>query len=213
MFLDEIESIPPPMQARLLRVLQESEITPIGSNKVIPIDVRIIATASMNLKHFVEEGKFRPDLFYRLNVLTLMIPPLRARKDDILLLASSFLSTLWPEQSKETITISKRAAEALLTHHWPGNIRELENIIERIAVFARQDKEVRLEHVKKAMGGISNCPTLGSQIRIEVKGTWEDIKLQIISRILETFGGNQTEAAKRLGISRTQLWRAIKKML
>lgn len=213
MFLDEIESIPPPMQARLLRVLQESEITPIGSNKVIPIDVRIIATASMNLKHFVDEGKFRPDLFYRLNVLTLVIPPLRTRKDDILLLASRFLSALWPDQSKATISISKKAAEALLAHNWPGNIRELENIMERIAVFARQDKEVRLEHVKKSMADIFHCPVPEPYIRIEMKGTWGDIKLQIINKVLETFGGNQTEAAKKLGISRTQLWRIIKKRL
>jgi PAS domain S-box-containing protein len=207
-FLDEIGSIPPTMQARLLRVLQESEITPLGSNKVIPVDVRVIAAANNDLRISVTRGEFRVDLFYRLNVLTLSIPPLRARRDDILLLARHFLHKSWPE--KKDISISRAASNSLLAYHWPGNIRELENIMERIAVFARKDGEVRQTHVRKAMADIYQDTTSNSSITIEVKGTLQDMREQIASRTLSRVGGNKTLAANKLGISRTQLWRILR---
>ncbi|HKM39529.1 MAG TPA: sigma 54-interacting transcriptional regulator [bacterium] len=205
-FLDEIGSLPAIMQARLLRVLQEKEITPLGSNKVIPVDVRVIAASNSDLRAAVERKEFRADLFYRLSTLVFSIPPLRARKGDIILLARHFLGKLWPENND--ISISRAASDAMLHYSWPGNIRELENIMERIAVFAAGKREIKLRHVKKAMADTYLSPMSDLSIEIELKGTLQDIRQQIIRKALTKVSGNKTLAAKKLRISRTQLWRA-----
>ncbi|MGI6142389.1 MAG: sigma 54-interacting transcriptional regulator [bacterium] len=206
-FLDEIGSVSPTMQTRLLRVLQEREIRPIGSNQVIPINVRVIAAANTDLLSAVEKGAFRADLFYRLNVLTLSIPPLRERKDDIPLLALHFLKKTWPDKE---ISLSESVLNPLVAYHWPGNVRELENVMERIAVFARKDGQVKGNHVRKAMADINMDQAISSSLTVPLEGKLEQIRKRIVLETLRNAGGNKKLAAERLGISRTQLWRIIK---
>src|SRR5271165_6925092 len=130
-FLDEIGDVPPPIQVKLLRVLQEREIERLGSNKTRHIDVRIIAATNQDLRAALEQGAFREDLYYRLNVVPINIPPLRERKQDIAFLANHFLHKLAPDAGSHVESITGAAMEKLLGYHWPGNVRELENVIER----------------------------------------------------------------------------------
>lgn len=135
-FLDEIGDASGIIQNRLLRVLQEREIMKVGGNRVIPIDIRVIAATNRNLEQMVRDGEFRTDLFYRLNVLPLFIPPLRDRKEDIVLLISRFIKKICHELKRPLFTISREAQQQMLDYHWPGNIRELENAIEYLAHIA-----------------------------------------------------------------------------
>jgi PAS domain S-box-containing protein len=206
-FLDEIGSVSPAIQTRLLRVLQEQEIRPIGSNQVIPINVRVIAAANIDLLAAVERGVFRADLFYRLNVLTLSLPPLRERKDDIPLLARHFLQKAWPGRE---IVLPEAALKPLTAYHWPGNVRELENVLERIAVFARHDGRVEEKHVRQAMADIDFAQPAPS-LTVPLEGDLEQIRKRIVLETINQVGGSKKLAAERLGISRTQLWRILNK--
>ncbi len=199
-FLDEVSEIDPDVQARLLRVLQEREVRPLGSNKVIPVDVRIVAATNKTLAHEVRNGSFRADLFYRLNILKLKVPPLRERGQDCEELIQHFFQENSNKFSKN-LDFEKNAIRHLLKYHWPGNIRELENIIERLIVLA--DDVVTESNVVRCLEDMSEVSSLqGLDI--------EQIKHEHILKVLTECGGNKTRASQRLGISRTHLWRILK---
>ncbi|MEY8000941.1 sigma 54-interacting transcriptional regulator [Clostridium sp. Mt-5] len=208
-FLDEVEDIDIELQGKLLRVIQEREVRPVGSNRVIPIDIRIIAATNKNLLIEVEKEKFRRDLYYRLDVLRLKVPSLRYRgKDDIKLLSNYFVSKISFKYNKKSVKISNDALNKLQHYHWPGNIRELENIIESLVVL--NDNIITSEAVEK----IINEKLEGKNCRYEENNfdytdDLEKIKKRHINKVLNGCRGNRTLAASRLGISRTQLWRIL----
>ena len=217
-FLDEVGELTPPIQVLLLRVLQEREVMRVGGRKIIPVDVRIIAATNRNLWNEVKAGNFRQDLYYRLSVLELNIPPLRERKEDIPSLARSILR-------KYMSIVDNFIIEKILSlareYHWPGNIRELENILERFAVLSRgkPNKEEILcsvfwDSVKSKKNDLpeSDNPlsTLSALPVIELSSKIKKIESNEIKRILEEVNGNKTAAARILGISRSTLWRKLK---
>ncbi len=199
-FLDEIGEVPLELQSRLLRVLQEKEIRPLGSNKIIPVDVRIIAATNRNLLKEVRDNRFRVDLYYRLNILNLMIPTLNERGDDIKLLSRHLLKKKSTRYNK-TLTVTDDALNRLYDYHWPGNIRELENIIERL--IAMNDSSISSADVDELI-----CENLQNSDEADAE-SMEAVKKKHILQILSECKGNQTLAAKKLGISRTHLWRIL----
>ena len=211
-FLDEISEISPAVQAKLLRVIQEREVVRIGDDKIIPIDVRIIASTNRNLLDEVENRRFREDLYYRLCVLTLQIPPLREREGDILLLARHFIE-LYARQFSKTIAVLPGAFEPLFDLPWPGNVRQLQNVIECISAICT-DGQVSRELVYSALEttGIPVC-----QPKITTAGISETISMSHrrptdaeILNVLRECRGNKSTAARQLGIGYTTLWRKLK---
>lgn len=203
-FLDEIDSISKKMQSSLLRVLQEREIRPVGSQKIIPVDVRIIAATNSNLSLLVEQDRFRADLYYRLNVLNLYVPPLRERKEDIPELLIHFLKFI---SNRKDIIISQEAIKLLTSYKWPGNIRELINVAERLVVTVDDQKEIDKHHILAALPEIME---VDKKIEVNIEGKLEDIKYEIILKTLRAVNGHKTIAAEKLDISRVHLWRLLK---
>ena len=208
-FLDEIADMPLHMQAKLLRVLQEGEIERIGGYEPIPVDVRVIAATHQDLRKLVNEKKFREDLYYRLNVINIKIPPLRQRKEDIELFINHFLSEL-NKKYKTDIIISERAKESLLNHKWPGNIRELKNVIESAYVLAEKDI-IGVKHFPSNL--IASSPNTSE----EDKGSNLDLILNRLEKdiILETLMENDckiSKTAKTLGIHRTTLYKKMERL-
>jgi two-component system response regulator HydG len=199
-FLDEIGDISLKTQTDLLRVLQEREIVRVGGNQPFKVDFRCVAATNKNLEQLIEEGKFRPDLYYRLNVFHVEVPPLRERKEDIPLLVDHFVRKFAKEMNKRINRVSPHAMYLLQQYPWPGNVRELENAVERAMVVA-QEPELREQDF------ILKTRTNGSS---EVK-TLEDIERVHILRVLEECGGNQTRAAEVLDIDRVTLHNKLKK--
>lgn len=203
-FLDEIGNISLAMQAKLLRVLQEHEIKRVGGTETIKIDVRIIAATNKNLEELVVEKKFREDLFYRLNVVTIHLPPLRERPEDIPLLAEQFLSKFATENNKPIPHLSKEALELLVRYSWPGNVRELENVIERAVILSQrplilpEDLPRRLRLEKPSPSPIAIWPA---------KIPLSELEKLYIEKVLEETGGNKKKAAEILGIDRRTLYR------
>jgi len=212
-FLDEIGEISQNIQARLLRVLQEHKVRRLGDDKVIPIDVRIIASTNKKLIQLLKENKFRDDLYYRINVLNLDIPPLRERKEDISLLVNFFIKKYGYKFKKIVEGISEEGMQMLGNYDWPGNIRQLENIIERLVV--RTDKNFIMTNLVKEImklqygGGIIDNYQKQGNINYPLSGNLEDIEKTIIKRVMQEEKGNKAAAARRLGISRTTLWRKM----
>lgn len=212
-FLDEIGELPLKLQARLLRVLQEKAIIRVGGDRVIPVNVRIIAATHRNLEEDVEKGTFRQDLYYRLNVLRLLLPPLRERKDDIPLLIDRLLEKICSKTNKARPIITDEVLQIFNAYHWPGNVRELENMLERLVVL-----KGGLQVTPEDIGGIKgiledemkNKETSGS-VHIELKGSMEDMEKEIVCKTLELTDYNKEETCKKLGISQTTLWRKLKK--
>ena len=198
-FLDEIGETTQTFQTTLLRVIQEMEVRPLGSDKVIPIDVRIIAATNKTLEQEVQAGNFRSDLFYRLNILRLNIPPLRFRKEDIPRLSHHFIQQNAAKLGK-VISISQNAMTVLSEYRWPGNIRELQNIIERL--FVTCDQKIDQELVLDAVGAFPKNTSKSPE-------TIDGMKLSHIHEVLQQCQNNKTRAAKKLGISRTTLWREL----
>jgi len=212
-FLDEIGEISQNIQARLLRVLQEHKIRRLGDDKVIPVDVRIIASTNKKLIQLVKENKFRDDLYYRINVLNLEITPLRGRKEDISLLVNFFIKKYGYKFKKIVEGISEEGMQILENYDWPGNIRQLENIIERLVV--RTDKNFIMTNLVKEImklqyggGNIDNYQKQDN-INYPLSGNLENIEKNIIKEIINEEKGNKAAAARRLGISRTTLWRKL----
>ncbi len=203
-FLDEIGDISLKTQTDLLRVLQEHEIARVGGNQQIKVDFRCIAATNKPLEQLVEEGRFRPDLFYRLNVFRIELPALRERREDIPLLADHFIRKFSKEMNKRIVRIAPAAMLLLQQHNWPGNIRELENAIERAMVVAQEPELREQDFMLKAKG--AGAMTNGSESR-----TLDDIEKTHILRTLEECGGNQTRAAEILDIDRVTLHHKLKK--
>jgi len=206
-FLDEISSISLNIQAKLLRVIQEREVTRVGSTKPIKVDIRILAATNENLAECVRHGKFREDLFYRLSVVPLHLPPLRERKKDISLLAEHFLQKYNKKMKKRIGEISPPVIKALSEYNWPGNIRELENTIERAVVLSADD-EIRLEDL--IYHGISSSFSLLTPVGGKYK-TMDQIEKEYIGTVLHAHKGNRSRTAKALDIDRKTLLSKIKK--
>jgi DNA-binding NtrC family response regulator len=194
--LDEISEMAMPLQAKLLRVLQEREIDRIGGNKPIPIDVRIIAISNIDLKNAVEEGTFRQDLFYRLNVIPLTIPALRKRKGDIPLLANHFLKKFSADNDKEMKRISEQTVSLLQKYDWKGNVRELENTIERAVLLGSGEVLLPKHLFLEKSEGSGQHP-----IPLKVGLSLKEMEKQLIFKTLKEVNDNRTRAAKLLGIS------------
>jgi two-component system response regulator HydG len=209
-FLDEISEMSLAMQVKLLRVLQDREVTRVGGEEVIKVDVRLIAATNKDLLQEIEAGRFREDLFYRLNVVTLNMPPLRERREDVPLLAKHFLEMFCEKNSKKIKGFTPQAMDQLLRYDWPGNVRELMNAVERAVVLSSSEyldeEEMPLvlkekiaegeEHPKEAIPG--DLPL-------------EEVEKASILSTLELTGGNKSEAARRLGITRRTLHKKLKK--
>ncbi|MDO9536031.1 MAG: sigma 54-interacting transcriptional regulator [Bacillota bacterium] len=216
--LDEIGEISLDVQSKLLRVLQQREVMRIGDNKLIPVDVRVISATNRDLLKDVEQGKFRRDLYYRLNILKLIVPPLRERKEDILPLAFYLLRNTTNGESvsllEETLTEHRDLFEG---YEWPGNVRELENLIKRLSVFADPDSTVKSlgNHIKKILtdfkGETKERENGFMQIEVNdgLKKTMERIENQLITEEYVRLKGDKTKLAQRLGIGRTTLWRKL----
>ncbi|HID10821.1 MAG TPA: sigma-54-dependent Fis family transcriptional regulator [Candidatus Latescibacteria bacterium] len=193
LLLDEIGEVSPSVQVKLLRVLQEGIFERVGGEESLQVDVRVIATTNKDLWKAVQEGKFREDLYYRLQVVPIYIPPLRERKEDIPLLVQHFLRKYGRQEGKEKLAVSERALEMLTSYDWPGNVRELENAIER-AVILTKGKVLKPEHF--LIGGIRR-----EKEPDEGPVTLEEMERRLILRTLREEGGHRTRTAQRLGIS------------
>jgi DNA-binding NtrC family response regulator len=210
LFLDEIGDVPPAIQVKLLRVLQEREFERLGGTKTIRVDVRLIAATNRDLRAALEEGTFREDLYYRLNVVAIDIPPLRDRKEDIPALTTFFLEKFARESSRPTPRITPQALKLLMDFHWPGNIRELENILARSMTLAAgptlDAADIHLDDVRPRPHTDAAAPVLPEGITLE---QWED---EIIREALRRANGNKSQAARALGLSRNALRYRLSKM-
>lgn len=212
-FLDEISEMSPNLQARFLRVLQEKEVVRIGDDKVISVDIRIIAATNRELYEQVKKEKFREDLYYRLCVLMLKLPTLKDRREDVPELAKFFLKQKSVELGKKIESISHEALNKLMLYDWPGNVRHLENVIERSVVLCK-GKEIDTDVILEAMGGIAGfeksvkpSDSIGTDSN---DGVLKQMEYEAIKKVLEDMDGNRKLAAEKLGISVTTLWRRLK---
>ena len=205
-FLDEIGNASPTVQQRLLRVLQEKEITMIGANMPQKVNVRVIAATNSNLLDMVHKGKFREDLYYRLNVVNLEIPPLRDRKDDIPILANYFLKKFGREFQKNVNVITSNAISILTSYHWPGNIRELENTIQRALIMA--DEKIDASHLPKYL----NILVPDENKKDSNLKTLREVEKSYIKQVLASVDDNKTKAASILGITRKTLREKVKEL-
>jgi len=210
-FLDEIGDISAAMQLKLLRVVQEKEFERVGSEETITVDVRIIAATNKNLTQEVNNGKFREDLYYRLHILPITLPPLRERKADIPLLITHFLYKISSEIKKTEVTITDTAMKLLLDYHWPGNVRELENILERAAVLC--DNNVigvaDLPLLLEDKSNTSRIPVIDESL--DLNFMLETYEKKMIEKALDKARGNKTEAAKLLNIKTSALYYKLEK--
>jgi transcriptional regulator with PAS, ATPase and Fis domain len=205
LFLDEIGDMTPAMQAKMLRALQDRVITPVGGGAAQQVNVRVIAATQHDLAALVREEKFREDLFYRLNVLRIELPPLRERSSDILLLAEHFLQRALPDAPKK---LSAAAAKALLEHAWPGNVRELENLMRSLSLTVRgaviDCSDLHFENAAAAVGAMNELLTL------DLPTATARLEKMLLQRALRETGGNRAEAARQLGIRRQFLYAKLK---
>jgi two-component system response regulator HydG len=209
-FLDEISELPLMLQAKLLRAIQEREIRRVGSTKSVAVDVRIIAATNLNLAEEVKAKHFREDLYYRLNVIELRLPPLRERRDDIPLLVDSFLRKCAKSNRKPLEGISESALALLIDYPWPGNVRELENIIERAVTLARGEKIVPEDLPATVQGSRGDRKVLDDAAERTLP--LQQVEWEYIKKILEKTGGNKYQAAQTLGIDRKTLYRKLAEM-
>jgi len=209
-FLDEIGDLKPRLQAKLLRVLQEHEFERVGGTKPIQVDLRFVAATNRRLDKAIRDGSFREDLFFRLNVVTVTLPPLRDRPEDIVPLASHFLSRYCSTLGKGIKEITVDGWELLKRYRWPGNVRELANVLERAVVLSRGDK---ITSEDLPLGDVSSSPELAaSDVPAGFHEAVVAYKRQIIREALHRSGGNQSRAANALGLQRTYLSRLIKEL-
>jgi two-component system response regulator PilR (NtrC family) len=208
LLLDEVAELPVPMQVKLLRVLQERRVKPVGGVSEREVDVRIVAATNRDLETEVEKGTFRQDLYYRLNVIQLRLPPLRERREDIPLLVDHFVRKFSAEHARKVTGTDPDAMQALMTYHFPGNVRELENLIERAVTLAPMDR-VSLDALPtlRGLAGNVSVPPIGAtpaalpEQGLDLERVVEDFERSIIIKALERTGGNRTEAARLLGVT------------
>jgi two-component system response regulator GlrR len=210
LFLDEIGDMSPALQAALLRVLQEGEVRPVGDRSSIQVDVRVVVATHRDLRKLVDEGSFRKDLYYRVNVATIHLPPLRDRDRDIELLARHFLEELGERHGRDALTLGADAIQALESHPWPGNVRELRHAIERALVMSDGDEigapDLCLNSMDDAPRSVSSGEPVGNHK--EARAQWEKVYLE---RLLRECGGNVSEAARRAGKYRSDLYSLLRK--
>ncbi len=208
-FLDEIGTMPMHLQTKLLRVLQEQEVERIGSNRPIKLDVRIISATNQNLEEEVKGGNFRDDLFYRLNVIPLNLPPLRERREDILSLVKHFLQKNCKEMKRPMMTLTKEVLEALELYHWPGNVRELENIVER-TVALTEGNQITLDDLPSAIR--MEASTRVVERGVDLVKTVNEIEKKMIAEALALTNGVKARAAAMLNLNRTTLVEKMRRL-
>jgi two-component system, NtrC family, response regulator HydG len=204
LFLDEVGEVPQAMQVKLLRALQEREVRRVGENKSRPVNVRVVAATNRDLAAEVATGRFRQDLYYRLRVIELRVPPLRERQDDILPLARTFLAEVAQRVGATVTGFTPRAVNQLCRYDWPGNVRELSNAVERAVVLA-QGNRIDLEDLPEEIAGARPRPPAASRLR-----PLEDVEREHILSVLEASGGNKAKAALHLGIGTATLFRKLR---
>ncbi|HVN36591.1 MAG TPA: sigma-54 dependent transcriptional regulator [Myxococcota bacterium] len=212
-FLDEIGDMSPNLQVKLLRVLQDRTFEPVGSSKSQTVDVRVVAATNQDLERAIREGRFREDLYYRLNVIPIEVPPLRQRPDDIPLLVQHFLDVMHQERGTRVDSISEEALALLCRHDWPGNVRELENLIERLSVL-RGEGEIRIEDLPANLRGHKAAPLAAPSVPetgLDFREVVDRFESELIRQALEQTQGNKNRAAQLLGLNRTTLLEKIKK--
>ena len=207
-FLDEIGDMPLPMQPKLLRTLEESKVRPVGSDQEVPFDARIVTATNRDLETAVEENRFREDLFFRVNVIQLDLPPLRSRGTDVLLLAQHYLHLFAERTGKGVEALSEAVAEKLLNYSWPGNVRELRNVIERAVALTRYNKLAVEDLPEKIRDYRSSQVFIGGEDPSELVPV-EEVERRYIEHVLRTVDGNKTLAARILGLDRKTLYRKL----
>ncbi len=207
LFLDEISELPIMLQAKLLRAIQEREIRRVGATKPVAVDVRIMAATNLNLAEEVKAKRFREDLYYRLNVIEIRLPPLRERREDIPLLVDAFLKKCADARGKQVQGVSEAALALLVDYAWPGNVRELENVVERAVTLSRSDKIVPDDLPPAIRGARGDRRILDEAAERTLP--LEEVEKEYILRILEKTGGNKYQAAHLLGIDRKTLYRKL----
>src|SRR5438874_1365369 len=205
-FLDEIGEMSPATQVKLLRVLQEREAIPVGGTEAIPVDVRVVAATNRDLEDDIKRGRFRTDLYYRLNVIAMQLPPLRDRRDDIQILCDEFLGRIAQERGEKPKPLSPEAQAVLLAYDWPGNVRELENALERAAVLSKGDT-IDLDALPEKLTERRAEPLVAD--RPHPNPTLDVIERAYITWVLQSEGGNKTRAAEVLGIDPSTLYRKL----
>jgi two-component system NtrC family response regulator len=204
LFLDEVNEVSPGLQVKLLRAIQEREVIPVGGREPLKFDVRLIAATNKNLEEAVQKGTFREDLFYRINVITIPLPPLRQRKEDIPLLVAHFLLKHGQRLGKPAIKMAREAMQALVNYEWPGNVRELENTIERTVALCEGETI-----------GVADLPEKLTQVKIAIRDldeyemTLDALEEQHIKKVLHKVGGDKVKAAQILGINLSTLYRKL----
>jgi DNA-binding NtrC family response regulator len=204
LFLDEISEIDASVQVKILRALEERQVERVGGDTPVDVDTRLIAATNRDLKDMVDQGDFREDLFYRLYVVVITLPPLRERQDDILLLLNHYLAVFNEENGKQIEGFTPAAYEMLSSYKWPGNIRELRNLVERMVVLAR-GSQIDIKDIPAQVREVAG----GTEVRIDADLTVDEMEKRMIMQALEKTGGNRTKAAEKLGISRRTLHRKL----
>jgi two-component system response regulator AtoC len=207
LFLDEIGDMDYPLQAKLLRVLQEGVIEPVGANRRVPVDVRIVSSTNRDLEQAIRDGRFREDLYYRLNVFQIRLPPLRERKEDFAQLAAAFLEQFSRELSKPSLRLPLAGAEVLARYRWPGNVRELRNLMERAAVLS-SGGEISPALLRSLL---PEQPPDAAPADLDLDRALGEVERKLILRALMETNGNKAAAAVRLGIGERTLWTKLKK--
>jgi two-component system, NtrC family, response regulator HupR/HoxA len=212
LFLDEIGDMPQPMQVKLLRFLQEGTFTPVGGTEQRKVDVRVLAATNKDLKEMVEDGSFREDLYYRINVINLLVPPLRDRREDVPVLVEHFINRGCKEKKLKVKILGKRTLEKLFDYHWPGNIRELENEVERLIVLSGEDQRINVELLSPRIRDHGTKTKLqGVHASGGLKETLEELEKELIRDGLRRTNWNKSRLAKELGISRAGLIMKVEK--
>ncbi|MEK7765962.1 MAG: sigma-54 dependent transcriptional regulator, partial [bacterium] len=205
-FLDEVGEMAVPMQAKLLRAIETLVFRRVGGTEDLTVDARFVAATNVEVEGAVERKEFREDLYYRLKVGRLHVPPLRERREDLLALADQLLLQICREVGRRPAGLSEAASAAFMAYRWPGNVRELKNVLERAVILKEGDGPVELAHLpQELVGGPGGRPTAPA-----AAGSLSEVERVHILRVLESSGGNHTRAAKALGISRTTLWEKLK---
>jgi two-component system response regulator HydG len=211
LLLDEIGEMPAGMQVKLLRVLQERTVRPVGGDEEQSFDARIVAATNRDLETEVEQRRFREDLFYRINVVRVHVPPLRARGGDILLLARGFMDRYAAQSGRPVVGLTSAAADKLLSYPWPGNVRELQNCIERAVALARLD-HLGLEDLPERVRDYRRAPVEVESSDPAQLLSMEEVENRYIAKVLSAVGGNKTIAAQVLGFDRRTLYRKLERV-
>lgn len=207
-FLDEVGDLSLPLQSKLLRMLQEREVRRIGETRTRPVDVRFISATNKDLEREIEQGNFRMDLYYRLRILTIDVPPLRERKGDLLLLINHFVSRYCLEMGRERAYVSPQALELLMSYSWPGNVRELQNEVQRALILAAGEDLIGVDHLSSKLNPQRECSSPVSYSYFEAKAEFEK---RFLRQALQRFGHNKARTAVEIGLTRQGLFKLLKK--